>query len=540
MTTPRYLVNFDLEDLPTKTFDVIIVGSGVAGLSCAYHLGRKVQAAVLSKTELSQTATRHAQGGIAAAIGSDDTLESHFRDTVDAGRGLCDENAVRVLVTEGPSAVRELIRMGIPFDHTGKDLSYGLEAGHSHPRVVHAKDYTGSQVETHLVDAIRSKNNISVFENVFVADILTRDGAAFGVIAKNDGEWNAFLAPVVVIAAGGIGQLFSVTTNPSVSTGDGLAIGYRAGAILTDLEFIQFHPTALYTADAPGVPRFLISEAVRGEGAFIKDKSNRRFLADVYPEAELAPRDEIVRQMFLTMRETEEDFVYLDCRHIGRGRFKKRFPLIFEELNKHGIDVGRDMIPISPAVHYMSGGIKTDLFGHSSVRGLFACGESACTGVHGANRLASNSLLEGLVYSVRAAEAVEVYLAAGDYPKMEVGIGQDYDYEAATIDPATEKSALQEMMMRANGVLRSEESLSTVYRFVEERNAINRMQFTEIEGFELVNLLTVARLVNAACLTRLESRGSHWREDFPFEDDEWLKHILISRDGDAMTVEVAR
>lgn len=537
---PRYLVNFDSSDLPQHEFDVIIVGSGVAGLSCAYHLDRSLKVAVITKTELSYTATRYAQGGIAAAIGELDSIKDHFNDTIEVGRGLCDRDAVDVLVSEGPDCIDELKDLGVPFDHQKGRLNLGLEAGHSFPRVVHTKDFTGSEVQIHLDDAVRGLNNVSIYEAVFVVDILTDKDKAEGLLLLQDNQLSVFTAPTIVLAAGGMGQLFSVTTNPPISTGDGLAVAYRAGALLSDTEFIQFHPTALHV---PGSPRFLISEAVRGEGAHIIDKNGNRFLVDVYPEAELAPRDEVVRQMFLTMRETSQDHVFLDCRHMGEDKFKTRFPAIYEKLVEHGINVAKELIPISPAAHYMSGGVKTDLDGRTNIDGLMACGEVACTGVHGANRLASNSLLEGLVFSRRVAKAIEQDRQDGNNKKARgLNIKHDFEFNPVTADVTYERHRLQETVQRWGGVLRSEESLSTVFRFLEERKDVSGMGFGSIGGFELINLLTLARIVNAACLRREESRGSHWREDFPYEDDgTWLKHIIIVSDEDGqVTVEVAR
>ncbi len=537
---PRYLVNFDSSELPQHEFDVIIVGSGVAGLSCAYHLDRSLKVAVITKTELSYTATRYAQGGIAAAIGEQDSIKDHFNDTIDVGRGLCDLDAVEVLVAEGPDCIAELQQLGVPFDHQKGNLNLGLEAGHSFPRVVHTKDFTGSEVQIHLVDAVKGLSNVSIFEAVFVVDILTEESKAEGLLLLKDHQLSVFTAPTIVLAAGGMGQLFSVTTNPPISTGDGLAIAYRAGAVLSDAEFIQFHPTALHV---PASPRFLISEAVRGEGAHIIDRNGNRFLVDVYPEAELAPRDEVVRQMFLTMRETNEDHVYLDCRHMGEDKFKIRFPAIYEKLVEHGINVAKDLIPISPAAHYMSGGVKTDLEGHTNIPGLMACGEVACTGVHGANRLASNSLLEGLVFSRRVAKAIEHdKLKVKNKRKGGIKIKHDFAFNPVNAEVIYERQRLQETMQRWGSVLRSEGSLSTVFRFLEERKDVSSMGFDSLGGFELLNLLILARIVNTACLRREESRGSHWREDFPYEDDEkWLKHILIGTDEDGqMTVQIAR
>lgn len=539
MLTSRYLINFDLKDVPTYHFDTVIIGSGVAGLSCASHLSKSQNIALVTKTELSHTATRYAQGGIAAAIGPEDSPKSHYEDTIETGRGLCDPEAVKILVEEGPECIDELVKLGVSFDQVEGNLSLGLEAGHSRPRVIHAKDFTGSEVEASLVKAVKSLDNIHIHEKVFVVDILTDDDVCKGVLVMEDNNLAAFIAPVVVLAAGGMGQLFSITTNPPISTGDGLVMAYRAGAALKDTEFIQFHPTTLHMDMSP---RFLISEAVRGEGAYIRDGNGTRFLVDAYPEAELAPRDEVVRQMFLTMRELDTDHVFLDCTHLGKDVFESRFPVIYEKLLENSIDMKNDLIPISPAAHYMSGGVQTDYSGTTNIAGLFACGEVACTGVHGANRLASNSLLEGLVFSKRVANAALGY-RKNDVKKgkSKIDIKFDRKGEKSTIDAEYEKEKLGEAMIRRNGVLRSEEGLSVIFRFLEERMDVFNMDFNSPVGLELLNLLTLAKIVNSVSLRRKESRGSHWREDYPYEDDDkWLKHLVVTRDQDEMIVEVGR
>lgn len=528
---PRYLADFNLTDLPKLNFDAVIIGSGVAGISTAYHLGKTAKVAVLTKSELSLTATRYAQGGIAAAVGEGDSLESHFEDTIRTGRGLCDEEAVRVLVTEGPAEIATLRDIGAAFDcQPGGVLSLTREAGHSCARVVHSKDTTGGEVEATLAATVRGMPGVSIFERVFVVDIITDDRRSVGVLAVLHGRLTAFLAPVVILAAGGMGQLYSITTNPPISTGDGLAMAFRAGVALTDVEFVQFHPTALHTSVSP---RFLISEAVRGEGAYLVDKSGVRFMVDRHPMAELAPRDVVVRGELEAMRAAGEDHVYLDCRHLGAAYFSARFPAINAELVSNGIDVARDLIPVSPAAHYMSGGIKVDLDGRTGIDGLYACGEVACTGVHGANRLASNSLLEGLVFSRRAALAASAYIKGHsglEVPPLKSitsdGGGTHTEARAVMAD-------FKDKMQEYAGVIRSADSLAAILDFIRANAGYVVPGGPWADDYELSNMLTVGYVIATAALTREESRGSHWREDFPDENDAaWRRHIVLQKGGD--------
>ncbi len=528
---PRYLTDFDLTELPSLAFDAVVIGSGVAGISTAYHLGKTAKVAVLTKSELSLTATRYAQGGIAAAVGEGDSPESHFEDTIQTGRGLCDEEAVRVLVTEGPSEIATLREIGAAFDcRPGGSLSLTLEAGHSCARVVHSKDTTGGEVESTLAATVRSMPGVSIFERVFVIDVITDDKRSVGVLAVLNGRLTAFLAPVVVLAAGGMGQLYSVTTNPPISTGDGLAMAYRAGAMLTDIEFVQFHPTALHTSVSP---RFLISEAVRGEGAYLVDERGVRFMVDRHPMAELAPRDVVVRGEFEVMRATDTDHVYLDCRHLGGPYFAERFPAINDELLSNGIEVARDLIPVTPAAHYMSGGIKVDLDGRTGIDGLYACGEVACTGVHGANRLASNSLLEGLVFSRRAATNARAYIdehGARAVPPLKSITADDGGTQTKGRAVMAE---LKDRMQESAGVIRSAKSLTAVLDFIGANASYTFPGGPWADDYELSNMLTVGYIIAMAARTREESRGSHWRQDFPDENDEtWRRHIAVEEGGD--------
>jgi L-aspartate oxidase len=531
---PRYLVDFDLKDLPQLHFDVVVVGSGVAGISAVYHLGKDTETALLTKSELSLTATRYAQGGIAAAVGAGDSPESHFEDTIRTGRGLSDEEAVRVLVNEGPAQIETLRKIGAIFDTRGGRLSLTREAGHSFARVVHSKDTTGGEVEAVLAKTVKDMPNVSICERVFVLDILTDEAGCRGVLAVYNGKLTAFLAPAVILAAGGVGQLYATTTNPHISTGDGLAMAYRAGAILTDVEFVQFHPTAL---NVDVSPRFLISEAVRGEGAYLIDKNGVRFMVGRHPLAELAPRDVVVREMVIRMRETNDTQLYLDCRHMGGKYFAERFPAIYEVLVENGIDVDKDLIPVAPAAHYMSGGVKTDLYGRSNIPGLYAAGEVACTGVHGANRLASNSLLEGLVFSRRAAVAAleDIKKAPAEPLKTLRNImGPSAGTESAARSIIAK---LRDIMEDNAGVVRSADSLRRTLGFIDKQWQYLWPSSAWAADYELSNLMTVGMLIATASLVREESRGSHWREDFPEENDaRWLKHIGMTAGGEEPNV----
>ena len=407
--------------------DVVVIGSGIAGLTAALQLHASPSVGsvmVVTKDILSAGSTQWAQGGIAAALGPGDTPDQHLRDTLVAGAGVCDEEAVRVLVTEGPDAVRDLIGLGAVFDHSeAGELSLTREGGHHRDRIAHAGgDATGAEIQRALVAAVRAAPDIDVTEHALVLDLIPgEDGGVAGVTLHVMGEGQrdgvgAVLCRAVVLASGGLGQVFSATTNPSVSTGDGMALALRAGAVLRDLEFVQFHPTVMWLgADSKG-QQPLISEAVRGEGAFLVDDAGVPFMQGVHELADLAPRDVVAKAIMRRMRETGAEHVWLDARAFGAEKWERRFPTILATCRSHGVDPVTELIPVAPACHYASGGVATDLHGRSSVPGLFACGEVACSGVHGANRLASNSLLEGLVFSRRIAEQLAAELPARQEP----------------------------------------------------------------------------------------------------------------------------
>ena len=511
--------------------DVVVIGSGIAGLTAALQLHASPSVGsvmVVTKDLLSAGSTQWAQGGIAAALGPGDTPDQHLRDTLVAGAGVCDEEAVRVLVTEGPEAVRDLIGLGAVFDHSeAGELSLTREGGHHRDRIAHAGgDATGAEIQRALVAAVRAAPDIDVTEHALVLDLIPgEDGGVAGVTLHVMGEGQrdgvgAVLCRAVVLASGGLGQVFSATTNPSVSTGDGMALALRAGAVLRDLEFVQFHPTVMWLgADSKG-QQPLISEAVRGEGAFLVDDAGVPFMEGVHELADLAPRDVVAKAIMRRMRETGAEHVWLDARAFGVEKWERRFPTILATCRLHGVDPVTDLIPVAPACHYASGGVATDLHGRSSVPGLFACGEVACSGVHGANRLASNSLLEGLVFSRRIADQLAADLPARQEPTP--------DDRPPGLVAGEVRPALQHAMTERAGVLRSRDGLAAGARALADL-ATRTTDDADVSAWETTNLLTVSTALVAAAAAREETRGSHWREDFPDRDDEhWARHVDVT------------
>lgn len=510
--------------------DVVIIGSGVAGLTAAIQARQSgLTVMIVTKSVVNDGSTRWAQGGIAAALDPEDSPDAHWKDTVVAGAGLCDPDAVRVLVSEGPDAIRRLIARGARFDTTDEgEIALTREGGHHRDRIAHAGgDATGAEISRALVDAVANDPGIELIEHALVLDLLQDEaGAAQGVTLHVMGEGQrdgvgAVLAPAIILATGGIGQVFSQSTNPRVATGDGIALALRAGAVIADVEFVQFHPTVLYLGpDAEG-QQPLISEAVRGEGAFLVDDEGNRIMLDVHPLADLAPRDVVAKAIMRHMMTAGVPHVWLDARGIG-DEWPVRFPSIFESLSQHGIDPRTALIPVAPAQHYHSGGVRTDLYGRTSVTGLFACGEVACTGVHGANRLASNSLLEGLVF----AERIGAVLAAG-LPERRPFVARSS--QAHVLDDEL-RLMLQYAMTEGVGVLRSKDSINRTLKVLAPI-ADSDVDVTPCtETWELTNLHAVSTALALSALTREETRGSHWREDFPAARTEWLKRVCIRAD----------
>ena len=519
--------------------DVVVVGSGIAGVTAALTVHASLpdrDVLLVTKSMLDDGSTRWAQGGIAAALGPGDSPEQHLADTLTAGAGLCDVDAVRTLVTDGPEAVRRLIALGARFDsEPGGPLALTREGGHLRRRIAHAGgDATGAEISRALLFALKEAGEgpgggLDVMEHAMSLDLLlTPDGRAAGLTLHVIGEGQqdgvgAVYAPAVVLATGGIGQIYSATTNPAVSTGDGVALALRAGAEAADLEFVQFHPTVLWLGPGARGRQPLISEAVRGEGAFLIDAAGNRFMTGRHPLADLAPRDVVAKAIMNVMMATGTDHVYLDGTQLGEDVWEHRFPTIRASCLDHGIDPVTQPIPVVPAAHYASGGIKTDLRGRTSVTGLYACGETACTGVHGANRLASNSLLEGLVF----AEHIAADLARG-LPEAVDPASDTRDQ--GLLDPSA-IDKIQQLMTDRAGVLRSGPGLAAAD---DQLRKIGDQQSDkpELAAWEATNLHLLATALVASATIRTETRGSHWREDYPDSSDSWLGHLIATLDGD--------
>jgi L-aspartate oxidase len=525
---------------PTDVCDYIIVGSGIAGLRAAIALAPVGRVLILTKADPAESNTGYAQGGIAAALGPGDSPERHAEDTFKAGAGLCDERAVRVLVEEGPRYVRELISWGANFDRDEHgELAFGLEAAHSVRRILHAGDATGRSIGRAMWSQVRPLGTVSTINHAFVTDLDVRDGRVAGVwFFDQTGARRLAAASAVLLATGGAGQVFSETTNPAVATGDGIALAFNAGARVADLEFVQFHPTALKKADAP---RFLISEALRGEGARLINARGETFMAKYHPDGDLAPRDVVARGIVRESQATGGP-IFLTLAHLDPDRVRQRFPTIAAMCKQVGIDIATDRIPVGPAAHYLMGGVETDEWGRTSLPGLFAAGETACTGVHGANRLASNSLLEGLVFGARAAEAMQQPAAAAPLSEdrgWKMALGSHVPSPEPRVpspESLADTDAIRVLMWRAAGLFRTRDGLTTAVaqldrNYDEARQAMN-LGIPNAEECRRFNLLTVARLIARAALRREESRGGHFREDFPARDDlHWKVHLVDKIDN---------
>jgi L-aspartate oxidase len=532
----------------TTQAEVIVVGSGIAGLTAALQLRRRVPKVLLvTKTVLDSGSTRWAQGGIAAALDPEDSPAEHLADTLVAGAGLCDEAAVRALVTEGPQRVRELVALGANFDLAPNgEIALTREGGHHRDRIAHAGgDATGAEISRALIaalEAVRHDPGIEVLEHALVLDVLTSGpgpeggpGTACGVTLHVIGEGSrdgvgAARGRAVVLATGGIGQVFRSSTNPRDATGDGMAAALRAGAEVADLEFVQFHPTVLWLGQGARGQQPLISEAVRGEGALLLDVNGVRFMPAVHPMAELAPRDVVAKAIVRQMAATGSDHVFLDARHLGREFLGRRFPTIVGALAGHGFDPAEDLIPVAPAQHYHSGGVLVDRRGRSSLPGLYAVGESSCTGVHGANRLASNSLLEGLVFAHRIADDITARIADGALPQLEPMVRPGRE----ALLPATARVAIQRAASNGPGVIRSAAELATSAAALAGLPAAAHLPARLEVGYgtaewETTNLHTVATVLTRVATIREETRGGHYREDFPEQDDDLWRGRLISR-----------
>ena len=525
----------------TTRADVVVVGSGIAGLTAALRIHAALpdhRVMVVTKDVLDAGSTQWAQGGIAAALGPGDTPEQHEWDTLVAGAGACDRAAVRALVTEGPDAVRELIALGTQFDHhPDGELSLTREGGHHRDRIAHAGgDATGAEIQRALTAAVQQAPEIEVVPHALAVDLLLDDGggvagATLHVMGEGQRDGvGAVHCRALVLASGGLGQVFSQTTNPAVTTGDGMALALRGGAVLRDLEFVQFHPTVMYLGPDSRGQQPLVSEAVRGEGAFLVDFEGHRFMQGQHELADLAPRDVVAKAITRRMEETGRPHMWLDARHLGAAFWETRFPTILATTRSHGVDPVTELIPVAPACHYVSGGVATDLWGRTNVPGLYATGEAACSGVHGANRLASNSLLEGLVFSRRIADVLPAELRRWSDPVL--------DERVPGLVAGDQRRRLQEAMTTQVGVLRSADGMKAAVEALDAVRMEGATEIVDLEAWETTNLLTVSVALTEAARQREETRGSHWREDFPDRDDaRWSGHFDATSDHQRLSLE---
>ncbi|HZS29489.1 MAG TPA: L-aspartate oxidase [Candidatus Angelobacter sp.] len=517
-----------MKKLPAQV-DFIVVGAGVAGLRAAIELAAAGKVLVLAKQELTESATQYAQGGIAVALSDEDEISLHLQDTINAGDGIVNPDAAHVLVEEGPDRIQELIDWGTQFDRKGTRLTFTREAAHSRDRILHAHgDSTGREIGRALYAKAATLKNISFSEFEFTAGLHSESGRICGVKLMNAaGETQAVTSNAVLLATGGAGHVYSNTTNPAVATADGVAMAFRAGAEISDMEFVQFHPTALYVNNAP---RFLLSEALRGEGGILRNAELHRFMAKYHEASELAPRDVVARAIAheLEVCRLKDPVVYLDLTHLKEAHIKARFPRIYQTCLKHNVDITVDQIPIRPAAHYLMGGIRTDLQGRTSLAGLYAAGEAACTGVHGANRLASNSLLEGLVFGSRAGQAMR---EEKSNPNPAVAATEQLANAASEVETERFIREIQQLMWNNVGIVRTRQSLSEALKVLQESGSRVPPTTSRRNG-EASNIHTAALLITRSALARLESRGAHYRTDYPEHDDaRFKKHSIIGQKG---------
>jgi len=527
---PRYLVPFHPKRASHHFVDVLIIGGGLAGLRAAMEVDASLSVLVVTKEKIKQSSSSWAQGGIAGVVDPEDRFEDHITDTLTAGRGLCDKAVVEMVVREAPARINELIALGTHFDLESGHLALGREGGHSHHRIVHANgDATGKEVMRAVIDWTAKLQSVETWEDAFTLDLLTHEGRCHGVMVYREQYGKTMVwAKQTILCTGGAGQIYRETSNPPVATGDGAAICYRAGVPLSDMEFMQFHPTMLYIA---GSSRRLITEAVRGEGAYLIDKDGYRFMGDYDERKELAPRDVVSQAIVAQMEKTQHSSVYLTLAHLDPEMVHQRFPSLAKVCSKFGLDITRDEIPVRPGAHYFIGGVVVDHEGKTSLEGLWAAGEVTASGLHGANRLASNSLLEGLVFGAHAGRGASRAAAEmpDTYQALPIANGERAEPDES-LDLADIRNSLKSLMWRKVSVQRTANELQ------EARNMVSHwcryvltQQFPDPEGWELQNMLTVARIVIEASLAREESRGVHYRSDFPELDDaRWNRHLTFS------------
>jgi L-aspartate oxidase len=521
----RYISHLNGNEAIIKT-DVLIIGSGIAGVYTALCIKPHINVTVLAKEEINISNSALAQGGIAVSLGEEDSPKYHKDDTVYAGAGLSDDEMVWIMVSEARQNILDLCGLGVNFDMKGGALSLTKEAAHSKRRIIHAGDFTGKEVCDKLIAAAEEKANITFREKTFAIDIITEGNQCRGAIAldQKEGRQIIFECNHVICASGGFGQLYKNTTNPIIATGDGMAMAYRAGATLVDMEFVQFHPTALYHEKNKS---FLISEAVRGEGAVLRNNKSERFMEKYHELRELAPRDVVARAIFKEMTENETECVYLDITHKDREYLKNRFPKIFGTCLEYGIDISKDYIPVAPAEHYCMGGIRTDSLGNTGIENLYACGEVACTGIHGANRLASNSLLEGLVFGYRIAREINTSEPVEKSPLKMKSPGNWGSFKR----PRSEyEKEIKNIMSRYAGIIRNGAGLEKAFDKLDGiLHELSDSRCRSTAQCQVVNMAIVARTVVSSAIKRTESRGAHFRSDFPETSEDWIRHIENTR-----------
>ncbi|MEM8677728.1 MAG: L-aspartate oxidase [Planctomycetota bacterium] len=527
---PPYLVAFHPKRIPHYFTDILIVGGGLAGLRAAIAVDPKLSVVVVTKDEWRESNSNYAQGGIASVMDPEDSFQDHIEDTLAAGGQLCDREVVETVIKDAPARINELIGWGTQFDSEDGELSLGREGGHQHNRILHAMgDATGKEIMRAVIHRAREREHTQMWQHTFTIDLIAHEGRCRGALVWNPHHGRTFIwAKQTILCTGGVGQVYRETTNPPVATGDGHAMAFRAGATLRDMEFVQFHPTVLYIA---GSSRSLITEAMRGEGAHLVDATGHRFMPDYDPRAELAPRDIVSQAIVAQMQQTRRPNVYLDLSHLDGARMRRRFPGIAKTCAEFGIDIGQDQIPVRPGAHYMIGGVIVDADGRTTLPGLWAAGEATSSGLHGANRLASNSLLEGLVYGVRAAErASEAASEEADDLRALPITNATVDAPQEPLDLVDIRNSLKSLMWRAAGVRREADTLRQASASIESWcNYVLNRQLAEPEGWELQNMLLNSRLMIEAALRREESRGVHLRTDFPEKVTEWEDHILLGR-----------
>ncbi len=529
----RYLANIDTASTQQLFTDVLVIGGGIAGLRSAIEAGAGCNVILVCKESLQESNTWNAQGGISSVLGPEDSFQSHISDTLSTGCGLNDTEVVELVVGQGPELLRQLLEWGTEFDMVDGHMDVTIEGGHSHARIAHAHgDSTGRIISESLIEKVRQMQTVRIIENFYVIDLITDDeNECVGLVGRNSQTGEQIIwAGSTVLASGGAGQLYRETTNPKGATSDGIAMAYRTGAVLRDMEFMQFHPTTLYVA---GASRALITETLRGEGAVLLDCNGNRFMKDYHPKGELAPRDIVSRAILEQMRATNSTHVYLDVRNFDKTHFAKRFPLISELCESFDINVSKDLIPVRPSAHYMIGGVKTDLRAASSIKGLYACGEVSASGLHGANRLGSNSLLEGLVFGriagISAVEKCKGRQAPPKHPRIKYQIPHSDRSRLDTIDI---RNSLRALMWRNVGIIRKAQPLREAQEIIRfwQRYVMDKV-FDSPEGWQCQNMLTNALLMAQAAERRTESRGVHCRSDFPETDDvNFAMHLELSRD----------